>query len=119
MGLDFNSIDNLVSALKLIVLSVLICATTVTLILIIILGKFRGLEFKVTPVKLKIYQLIDQLANNFAITRPQCLYLKIFDIGKPEFFKVSYHFRECILYFAFKVSEVNEYTLFFVLKTNK
>ena len=50
MGLDFNSIDNLVSALKLIVLSVLICATTVTLILIIILRKFRGLEFKVTPV---------------------------------------------------------------------
>jgi hypothetical protein len=61
MSLNFYSIDNLVFALKLFVLSVLICAIyTLTLIQILLfLWEVWELEFKVTPVELKIYQLID------------------------------------------------------------
>ena len=61
MSLNFYSIDNLVFALKLFVLSVLICAICAfTLIQILLfLWEVWELEFKVTPVELKINQLID------------------------------------------------------------
>ena len=61
MSLNFYSIDNLVFALKLFVLSVLICAICAfTLIQILLfLREVWELEFKVTPVELKINQLID------------------------------------------------------------
>lgn len=73
MSLNLNSIDYLVFALKLFVLSTLVqaCFFVTLIIVLLFLREGRILKFKVTSVKLKVDQLIDELTNHFSIARSE------------------------------------------------
>lgn len=73
MSLNLNSIDYLVFALKLFVLSTLVqaCFFVTLIIVLLFLREGRILKFKITPVKLKVDQLIDELTNHFSIARSE------------------------------------------------
>jgi hypothetical protein len=86
-----NPIDDFVPPLELVVLVLFVCTATVTLIQVLVLRKDWGLEFKVTPVELKIHELVNQLADHLAIPRPQRLDLEVLDVGQPKFLEVSNH----------------------------
>jgi hypothetical protein len=119
MSLNLNSVDDLIFASEFIT-RVLVCAyLAFTLVLVIILWKDWCLKLKVTTIKLKVDELIDQLAYHLPITRTKSLYFKVLHIWQPKLLEVPHHFGKCVVYFTFEISVIDEYALFFVLKTNK
>ena len=91
---------------------------SIIIIVFIILWHSRKIKFEISPIQLHVDQLVDKLTNNFPMSTSQVLYLYIIYVWKAKLFEIGNHFIECIVYLALMVFVVDEYALFFVLKTS-
>ena len=55
----FPNVNNFIFALKLIILLLLVSIVLSTLVVLLLFGEYRGIEFKVSPIELQIHKFID------------------------------------------------------------
>ena len=73
-------------------------------------------ELKVTTIKLKVDEFINELTRLLTVTFEQLLDFKRLDIRKTEFLEVRQHFDDCLVELSFKVLEIDEDSLLLTLK---
>ena len=117
MCLNFYTVYDLILTLEFFILAVLIIDFLPTQLIVVFLGKLGLLEFKVSPVKLQIDKLVNQLADNFAVPLSEGLNFDIFDVWEAEVLQVFDHLSHGVIDLALEVFEVYEHSLFFILKT--
>ena len=78
MLLNLNTIDDFILSLELLFLVLII--TVIITIILFVLRYYGRLEFEISPVKLQINQLVDQLARHFSVALPQIFQLYVIDI---------------------------------------
>ena len=117
MCLNFYTVYDLILTLEFFILAVLVINFLPTQLLVVFLGKLGLLEFKVPSVELQINKFINQLANNFAMPLSEGLNFDIFDIWEAEILQVFDHLSHGVIDLTLEVFEIDEYPLFFILKT--
>lgn len=90
MSINLDSIDDLVLALKVIVMG-LAAVLFSTLITLIISRKGRSIELKLAPVELNVDEFINELACNFSVTWLQGFNLDVLDIRQTKLLQISDH----------------------------
>jgi hypothetical protein len=70
MGLNLNAVHDFIFALELIICIEIIVQLLIAPLIVHICRKFRMLEFEISSVQLEVYQLINELANDFSVAWP-------------------------------------------------